>query len=578
MIEGVRILLVAGPSAPIRSLAPRLQDPQLEVLVCGSAREALDRLGAALPDVVVLDGTLARSDLMRLYSRLRASVRGSNVPILFTSHDESDANLARTTAPDFYVGSDTSLDEVEQLLFSFLPESLFDELPVPAPFPTPIARPMPSSGPPIAPELAPAPGLSWSAIVARLLSGPGKLTLAYLSAYLLAESIGASIDARLGLLVHAGLLLAAFFHGANLPPGPERTFLWTFWLAPLTRIYALAQPYAGAGPLNWWALTTVPMAVAGLVALKLSGQTAREAGLIPTTREAPIALLMAPVGLAVGLLLHVLLEPRPLGADLPFGSVVLAGLIAIVNPGLMDEIVYRGVLQRGLARQLGSVLSIGYVSLLYATVVPAGLLERGNFTAVLVTFALGLGLATLVARTGSVLSAAVAHASLAIGLVVLAPVLMPSSLASTPSPQGTPASADVRLPAPKPAIIVASPGTGPSPQPSPAGLPGPVASPPPAGPTPITLAPPHPAPVQGQPPAGSPGQSQAAVVRGTGGSGARLREQPGNAGAIIMVLSEGTPLLIVGADRAADGMTWRNVRAPNGNTGWIAAQFVATGQ
>ena len=57
-----------------------------------------------------------------------------------------------------------------------------------------------------------------------------------------------------------------------------------------------------------------------------------------------------------------------------------------------------------------------------------------------------------------------------------------------------------------------------------------------------------------------------------------MRAQPGNAGQIITVLPENTPMLVIGADRTADGMVWRNVRAPNGRDGWMAAQFVASGQ
>jgi hypothetical protein len=68
------------------------------------------------------------------------------------------------------------------------------------------------------------------------------------------------------------------------------------------------------------------------------------------------------------------------------------------------------------------------------------------------------------------------------------------------------------------------------------------------------------------------------VVRGTGGSGARLRSQPGNNGPILTVVPEYTPLVVTGPDRQADGIVWRNVRAPNGLEGWIAASFVTTGQ
>ena len=159
------------------------------------------------------------------------------------------------------------------------------------------------------------------------------------------------------------------------------------------------------------------------------------------------------------------------------------------------------------------------------------------------------------------------------------------------------------LPPPKPAVIVVSPPSGsPAPaspavspgQPAPAGQPAPpgqVSQPAPGlqpatGPTHITLAPPLQPPQAAPPgsgpqpgaPAAPPAQGQAVVVRGTGGSGARLRAQPGNGGQILTVVPENSPLLVIGADRTVDGLVWRNVRAPNGNEGWIAANFVTTGQ
>ena len=153
MTERGRLLLVAAPAAPIRALAPRLQDPDLQLIVCGSDREALERLGRSLPDVVVLDGSLPRPDVVRLYGRLRSTIAGANVPILFTSHDESSVDLARTTAPDFYVGPEAMLEGIEQLLFTFLPETLFEVEPGSEPGPgldpglepAPVERPAPSS-------------------------------------------------------------------------------------------------------------------------------------------------------------------------------------------------------------------------------------------------------------------------------------------------------------------------------------------------------------------------------------------------------------------------------------------------
>jgi hypothetical protein len=115
--------------------------------------------------------------------------------------------------------------------------------------------------------------------------------------------------------------------------------------------------------------------------------------------------------------------------------------------------------------------------------------------------------------------------------------------------------------------------------------PQPTAPAQPAGPppTPVTLATPVQAPPAG-PAGGQPAESpgavppgQIVVVRGTGGAGVRLRTQPGNAGQVITVVPEYTPLVVIGPDRIVDGVTWRNVRATPGGDGWIAASFVTTG-
>lgn len=621
MMERVRILLVAAPTAPVRGLAVRLRDPDVDVLVAASAREAQEQLGAALPDVVVIDGSMPGRDVFRLYGRLRATAPGAAVPIIFTSHDRSKADAAPTTAPDFYLGPEASLDHIEQLIFSFLPASLVEEeadhdQPYPDEYP-PDNEPtydlqvygLPPEqavrSPRARPEAAPPRPPVWTELLAQLRTGPAAIGMAYLGIYIAAEVLAAGIDARLGLVVHAGLLLAIFFHGANVPPGPERTFFWTLWLAPLTRIYGLAQPYAGAPPLTWWALTTIPMVVAGVVAMRLVGQGARESGLIPTTRQVPVAIFMAPVGLAIGVITYLLLDPRTLGRELAFGGVGLVALIVILNPGIVDEIVFRGVLQRAITGVLGSSLGVLYTALLYAPVLPAGLVSGGSLLGVLLTFAIGLLLSFVTLKTGSVLSAIIGHTGIALGLFIIGPYLAPGAITPGAGAPGASPIADTRTPTAKPAIVVSPAAATPISQPT---LPPPVskpatqpsapataaqAPPTPAGqpstgqpPTPFSLAPPLPTPTPPQPtaaPAGPPAGAtaiipgQIVVVRGTGGTGARLRAQPGNAGQIITVIPEYTPLVVVGPDRIVDGIAWRNVRAPNGAEGWIAASFVTTG-
>ena len=63
------------------------------------------------------------------------------------------------------------------------------------------------------------------------------------------------------------------------------------------------------------------------------------------------------------------------------------------------------------------------------------------------------------------------------------------------------------------------------------------------------------------------------VVSGTQGTGVRLRRSPG--GDALRVYPEGTRLEQVGPDQDVAGVVWRNVRGPDGQEGWVAAEFTA---
>jgi hypothetical protein len=64
------------------------------------------------------------------------------------------------------------------------------------------------------------------------------------------------------------------------------------------------------------------------------------------------------------------------------------------------------------------------------------------------------------------------------------------------------------------------------------------------------------------------------VVINTEGDGANLRTDPSRSAQSIVIVPEGDTLDVVGPDRTADGITWKNVRDRLGNTGWMSAGFL----
>jgi hypothetical protein len=70
------------------------------------------------------------------------------------------------------------------------------------------------------------------------------------------------------------------------------------------------------------------------------------------------------------------------------------------------------------------------------------------------------------------------------------------------------------------------------------------------------------------------GGGQKVRVANTGGTGVRMRVEPSLKAAIAAKLADGTQLEIVGENKMADGLTWRNVRAPGDGRGWVAADYL----
>jgi len=63
-------------------------------------------------------------------------------------------------------------------------------------------------------------------------------------------------------------------------------------------------------------------------------------------------------------------------------------------------------------------------------------------------------------------------------------------------------------------------------------------------------------------------------VANTGGTGVRMRADPSKTAKVASVLPEGTTLEIVGENKTAEGLTWRNVRTAGDGRGWVAADYL----
>lgn len=68
------------------------------------------------------------------------------------------------------------------------------------------------------------------------------------------------------------------------------------------------------------------------------------------------------------------------------------------------------------------------------------------------------------------------------------------------------------------------------------------------------------------------------VVQGTGGTGLNLRAEPGTGAQIVTNAREGTVLTVLEGPQEAGGYTWWRMRAPGGQEGWGAANWIVLQQ
>jgi hypothetical protein len=144
-----------------------------------------------------------------------------------------------------------------------------------------------------------------------------------------------------------------------------------------------------------------------------------------------------------------------------------------------------------------------------------------------------------------------------VGNAPATPIVFPSAPSATQKPSGQPGLV------PSPPAISASPGLVPG-GPGTIIIPGLTAEPKPAA-SPEAVA---------QNPDSEDDEAQHVKVKETDGTGANLRDKPGQTGAVIKTIPEGAVLVVVGEDRQMDGKAWKNVKDESGTVGWMAAELL----
>lgn len=245
--------------------------------------------------------------------------------------------------------------------------------------------------------------------------------IAYLAAITAAELVTALLDPMLGVLFHVVILGCLLINSALAKTADDRSFLLSLAIGPIVRIVSLGMPLGIFRQEWWYLLTSIPLSATAFVIVRTIPLQRRQIAIqLPAWRDWPLTLIVAVSGALLGLMEYLILRPEPLVSDLSLRAIALPSAILLVCTGVIEELIFRGILQATGTKVFGDWRGILYVSLLF------GALHIGHLSAIDVIFVIAVALyfAVVVRKTHTLLGVSVAHGITNIMLFVVLPLLM----------------------------------------------------------------------------------------------------------------------------------------------------------
>jgi hypothetical protein len=241
----------------------------------------------------------------------------------------------------------------------------------------------------------------------------------YMVALVVAEAILARASMTIGVILHILVMNGLVFQYSRTRSQPVRRLLMAVLLVPLVRLLSVAIPLENFNVVYWYSMVGIPLAIASLLVMNASGYLPDNVGL--TLQKWPIQIVVAASGVIVGYI-HFLILDVP-AAILDLDNVIQLGTLIVsflVFTGIVEELVFRGILQTTLVENVGRLAGIA-VSVVLSSLLYFSYDQPLHLVAVIVTH---LFFAVVYDRTGSIVGIGIAHGLANVLMYVYLPTIL----------------------------------------------------------------------------------------------------------------------------------------------------------
>ncbi len=192
-------------------------------------------------------------------------------------------------------------------------------------------------------------------------------------------------------------------------------------LAPLIRILSLVMPLAHFPRIQWFTIISVALYLSIIVLIKQQKLSLSNHGLrIPKREHVPLEIGIVFAAIPFGIMEFLILRPEPLLSSFSWEGILMVFLILFLATGLMEELVFRGLLQKKMIELIGSWKGILFITILFAA------LHIGNLSwlDVLLVFVIGGVYALVVYKTKTIIGVTLSHTTVNIMLFIVCPLTL----------------------------------------------------------------------------------------------------------------------------------------------------------
>ena len=236
----------------------------------------------------------------------------------------------------------------------------------------------------------------------------------YLLAVAIAEVVTVYVQPIWGIVAHIVILIVVLVQAAVDTRYPHRPLLLSLALIPLVRIISLCMPLADIPQMWWYPIIYAPLLAAAVVVMRILDYSPGQVGL--TFKWLPVQLVVGLTGVVLGAVEYFILAPEAMVAELTWQEMWLPALIFLVCTGFIEELIFRGVLQRSAVEAFGG-WGVVYISLLFA-ILHIGFL---SWIDAVFAFVIALFFGWVVKKTGSLLGVTLSHGITNIVLYLVVP-------------------------------------------------------------------------------------------------------------------------------------------------------------